>query len=194
MNKKIIKLTALLYLVFSTSLNTFSQCLPNGIFTRPDSAINTQYPPKLNTFDWLKQKYITNTTYASAGNDSIWSPIYQPDNIIIDHLRLATDMKPKDGWELLKKDFGFADNGTANNPKAPYCYVIMYNKYSSTLRIFVARNTNNAYTNAKILLRQIPKDGANGISETSLLDLSDGLIPLDVPFSTCEKVCKSICI
>lgn len=175
-------LLLILYSANSTQLQ--AQCPANGIFTRPDSAINTQYPPKLNTFNWLAQKYITNTTYASPGNDSIWSPVYQPDNVIVNHLRLATDMKPSDGWELLRRDFGFADNGTPNNPKAPFCYIIMYNKYTATLRVFVARNTATAFTNARIMLRLTPLNGGNGISESSLLDLSEGLIPLDATFTS----------
>ena len=163
--------------------NTNAQCNANGIFTRPDSAVNTLYPPKKNNFDWMKQKYITNTTYSTAGNDSIWSPIYQPDNFIIDHLRLATDMKPSDGWEILKKDFGFDDNAIANNPKADFCYLFMYNKYTATLRAFIARKTPGvAFTNALIKIEQIESTQANGISQSSLLDLSEGLIPLDVAF------------
>ncbi|TAE15586.1 MAG: T9SS C-terminal target domain-containing protein [Bacteroidetes bacterium] len=169
------------------SLIMCAQCPALNIFTRPDSAVNPHYPPKQNTFNWMAQKYITNTTYATPGNDSIWSPIFQPDNIIIDHLRLITDMKPQDGWELLKKQFGFNDDGTPSNPQASFCYIIMYNKYSATLRVFVARNSNAPFTNARILLKQIPKDQASGISESSLLDLSDGLIPLDVPFVAQKK-------
>jgi hypothetical protein len=182
MNKNLSKLLLLFCLAAVSPARFYAQCPANGIFTRPDSAINTQYPPKVNTFNWLNQKYITNTTYATPGNDSIWNPVYQPDNIIINHLRLATDMKPADGWELLRKDFGFADNGSANNPKAPFCYIIMYNKYSATLRVFVARNTFSSFTNAQISLSMTPQNAANGISESTLLDLSEGLIPLDVPF------------
>lgn len=78
-----------------------AQCIEAGIFTRPDSAINTQRPSMLNNFDWLRQKYKLNTLAATPGNDSMWSPIYQPDNEIVDHIRLALDMKPQDGWECL---------------------------------------------------------------------------------------------
>ncbi|MCC6761347.1 MAG: hypothetical protein IT252_09030 [Chitinophagaceae bacterium] len=73
---------------------SIAQCLVNGIFTRPDSAINTQNPLMINNFNWMAPKYITNAQGATPGNDSIFSPIFQPDNIIIDNLRLALDMKP----------------------------------------------------------------------------------------------------
>lgn len=98
---------------------SIAQCLVNGIFTRPDSAINTQNPLMINNFNWMATKYITNAQGATPGNDSIFSPIYQPDNIIIDNLRLALDMKPTDGWELLRRQFGFLQNGSLQNSLVP---------------------------------------------------------------------------
>ncbi|QGW29445.1 hypothetical protein [Phnomibacter ginsenosidimutans] len=54
-----------------------AQCLVNGIFTRPDSAVNMQNPSMINNFNWMAPKYITNAQGATPGNDSIFSPIYQ---------------------------------------------------------------------------------------------------------------------
>ena len=95
--RKILLFATLSTLTFSAGL---CQCPAIGIFTRPDSALNPQRPSMINNFNWLSQKYKLNTISASPGNDSIWSPIYQPDNPIIDHLRLSLDMLPQDGWEL----------------------------------------------------------------------------------------------
>lgn len=155
-----------------------AQCPAANIFTRPDSAINTQRPSMLNNFDWLKQKYKLNTIAATPGNDSIWSPIYQPDNSIIDHLRLSLDMKPQDGWELLRREMGYNQDGTPANPKPENPYIIMYNKYSSILRIFYARGSSAPFTSALITLKFA--DGSP--AQSSLLDLADGLIPLDSIF------------
>lgn len=128
----------LLFLLFTLLQNVMhAQCLVNGIFTRPDSAINTQNPSMINNFNWMERKYITNAQGATPGNDSIFSPIYQPDNIIIDNLRLALDMKPTDGWELLRRQFGFLQNGSLQNPKPEQLYIVMYNKYSSILEYFM---------------------------------------------------------
>jgi hypothetical protein len=99
-----ILLTAFLQMAIFCAVR--SQCIENNIFTRPDSASNPQRPSMTNNFDWLKQKYKLNTVTASPGNDSIWSPIYQPDNEIVDHIRLALDMKPQDVWELLRREMG----------------------------------------------------------------------------------------
>ena len=156
-----------------------SQCIENNIFTRPDSASNPQWSFMTNHFDWLKQKYKLNTATASPGNDSMWSPIYQPDNEIVDHIRLALDMKPQDGWELLRREMGYNQDGTPKNPKPENAYIVMYNKYTSLLRVFYARGSSQAYASARITVKF--SDGSP--AQSSLLDLSQGMIPLDVLFT-----------
>lgn len=157
----------------------YSQCVENNIFTRPDSASNPQRPSMTNNFDWLKQKHKLNTVAATPGNDSIWSPIYQPDNEIVDHIKLAMDMKPQDGWELLRQEMGYNHDGTPKNPKPDNPYIVMYNKYTSILRVFYARSSSQAYNSARITIKF-----SNGSpAQSSLLDLSQGLIPLDVLFT-----------
>ncbi|HMO62072.1 MAG TPA: T9SS type A sorting domain-containing protein [Ferruginibacter sp.] len=157
---------------------SIAQCPAVNIFTRPDSAFNPQRPLMINNFNWLHQKYKLNTIAATPGNDSIWSPIYQPDNSIIDHLRLSLDMKPQDGWELLRREMGYNQDGTPANPKPENSYIVMYNKYSSILRFFYARSSSAPFTAARITLKFA--DGSP--AQSSLLDLSEGLIPLDSLF------------
>lgn len=170
-------LTAFLQVMILCAVN--SQCIDNNIFTRPDSASNPQRSSMTNNFDWLKQKYKLNTVTATPGNDSIWSPIYQPDNEIVDHIRLALDMKPQDGWELLRREMGYNQDGTPKNPKPDNAYIVMYNKYTSVLRVFYARGSSQAYTSARITVKF-----SNGSpAQSSLLDLSQGMIPLDVLFT-----------
>lgn len=163
-----------------------AQCPAVDIYTRPDAPANPQRPAMTNNFNWLTTKYKLNTLAASPGNDSIWSPVYQPDNEIVDHLRLALDMNPQDGWELLRREMGYNHDGSATNPKPENPYIIMYNKYSSTLRVFYARGSSAAFTSARITLKF-----SNGSpAQTSLLDLSQGMIPLDDPF-TKDKIFQS---
>ena len=156
-----------------------SQCIENNIFTRPDSASNPQWFFMTNHFDWLKQKYKLNTATASPGNDSMWSPIYQPDNEIVDHIRLALDMKPQDGWELLRREMGYNQDGTPKNPKPENAYIVMYNKYTSLLRVFYARGSSAPFTAARVIL----EFSEGSPAQSSLLDLSQGMIPLDVLFT-----------
>lgn len=146
-----ILVTAFLQVTFFYTV--YPQCIENNVFTRPDSASNPQRISRINNFDWLKQKYKLNTASATPGNDSIWSPIHQPDNEIVDHLRLALDMKPQDGWELLRREMGYNQDGTPKNPKPENAYIVMYNKYTSVLRVFYARGSSQAYTSARITLK-----------------------------------------
>ncbi|MET0463500.1 MAG: T9SS type A sorting domain-containing protein [Chitinophagaceae bacterium] len=156
----------------------YSQCDTIGIFTNPAAPVNTQRPTMLNNFNWLAQKYLINTTGASPGNDSIESPIHQIDNDIIDHLRLSLDMQPQDGWELLRREMGYEQNGTPKNPKPENPYIVMYNKYNSVMRIFYARSSSAAFTAARVTLNF----SSGSPSQTSLLDLSEGLKALDTTF------------
>lgn len=182
MNKRLLCAAVLFLLVVKSQ----AQCIENGIFTRPDSAINTQRPSMLNNFDWLRQKYKLNTLAATPGNDSMWSPIYQPDNEIVDHIRLALDMKPQDGWELIRREMGYNQDGTPKNPKPENPYIVMYNKYTGVLRLFYARGSSAPFSSARITLKF--SDGSP--AQTSLLDLSQGLIPMDSLF-TKNKIFQS---
>ena len=175
--KTILSVSFVLILNFITSFSK-GQCDPNGIFTRPDLPVNPQIPSLTNNFDWMRIKYKLNTAFATPGNDSIFSPIYQPDNDIIDHLRLSLDMKPQDGWELLRREFGYNHDGTFTNPKPENPYIVMYNKYSSILRVFFARGTTAQYNAAKLSITF--NEAAQ--AQSSLLDLSDGVISLDSLF------------
>ena len=160
---------------------TNGQCPAVGIFTRPDAPINNQNPAMLNNFNWMAPLYFQNSQTSVPGNDMIHSPIYQPDNLLIDNLRVALDMKPEDGWELIRRDFGVLQSGSLANPRPERLYVVMYNKYSSILRIFYARGGTQRppFSSARVTLR-FPESSTY---QTSLLDLSEGLIPIDKLFS-----------
>lgn len=88
-------------------------------------------------------------------------------------------MYPVDGWELIKKDFGYEDNGTPSNPAASRLYMILYNKYQGILRVFVARGDQQPYNGATIKLNF----NSNSASITSLLDYAAEVHALnDFPF------------
>jgi hypothetical protein len=167
--------------LFLAQTAAHTQCLVNGIFTRLDAPINNQNPSMLNNFNWMATLYPQNSQASGPGNDLIYSPIYQPDNIIIDNLRVALDMKPDDGWELLRRQFGYLQNGSLANPKPEQLYLVMYNKYTSILRIFYARGGTErpAFTSARVTLQFAQFSQY----QTSLLDLTEGGIPIDKLFA-----------
>lgn len=173
------KISALIVVLSLAASIAQSQCLVNNIFTSPLDPSNPSRPSMTNNFDWLRQKYKLNTIAATPGNDSIWSPIYQPDNEIVDHIRLAADMKPQDGWELLRREMGYNQNGSPKNPRPDNPYIIMYNKYTSVLRVFFARGASQPYTSARITVKFSDASPA----QSSLLDLSQGMMAMDFLFT-----------
>ncbi len=135
-----------------------STCNPTGtgITTNPSAPVNNQRPSKLNTFDWTMQNYPINLLYNYNNATSIKNPYYQNDNQYLSPLSIPSDglrdMYPSDGWELIKKDFGYEDNGTPSIPAATRLYLILYNKYRGILRVFFARGDQQPYNGASVKL------------------------------------------
>ncbi|WP_162277448.1 T9SS type A sorting domain-containing protein [Chitinophaga rupis] len=133
-----------LAVALSTSpLKAQSPCPLNGSNGNPISTKPVPYTPglsyKVNTFDWRQQLLtVKNTGYAQ------YSPItnffYRPNLPYSQHLALGTasDFRPEDGWELVKRDFGYLADQSNNPVAAPGPYMVLYNKYSGTLRVVAA--------------------------------------------------------
>lgn len=175
-----------IYFLFcvALSLKVYAQnCAPNGITTNPVAPVNTQNPSKLNTFDFTAPQFSLNWIYNYNNTNYINSPYFDTDNSGInqfyDPIDGIKDIYPSEGWELIKKDFGYADNGTPNNPATANPYLIVYNKYRGLMRIFVARGDQQAYNGANIRLKFIDISPM----QTSLLDLSGELQAINAPFT-----------
>lgn len=177
---------AVLLVLFCTELDAqISTCNPGGpgITTNPAAPVNNQRPSKLNNFDWTQQDYPINLLYNYNNATSIKNPYYQSDNQYVSVLSVPNDglrdMYPSDGWELIKKDFGYEDNGTPSVPAASRLYLILYNKYRGTLRVFFCRADQAPYNGAKVTLTF---DNSTA-SLTSLLDYAAEVHALnDFPF------------
>lgn len=185
--KKNYSLTLLCILFFS---DAFSQnCAPNGINTNPASPVNNQRPGMVNTFNWTLPDFALNSMHTYNGNTSLRSPFFDTDNSFIGHfydpIPGPKDFLPgDDGWELVKKDFGFEVGGQpVNNP-----YFILYNKFRGLLRIFVARG-DQALLNGAMFKMQFIEE-ANPM-QTSLLDHSSELKAINAPFARKPKLNSS---
>lgn len=146
MKKFLPTLVGMLAIAFSQPvLAQNTPCDVKGIRTNPGDAkfpaYNPEYPARTNTFNWYYgQQYNGrwwNLNCQSQPNaTAIWMPWEQSDNPLMTHILGKEDM-PGDGWELIKRNLGYDDYGApiANlvNP-----YVVLYNKYSGMLRVFVA--------------------------------------------------------
>ncbi len=149
-----------------------------GISTKPSNPVNNECPDLENNFDWRVKHTpggtVPNEYYFIYGPNASANPVWvrNPFNgptdatyhpyITANH---GSNFQPEDGWELLKVEFGSAGNiGLAfdqapgpNNitnirPKLPY--MMLYNKYSGTLRFFGAlMEPDNTYETVKIELR-----------------------------------------
>jgi hypothetical protein len=130
-----------------------AQCNDKGITTNPDAPSNTERPAKRNTFfDWRSQYYQVNSTRISA--TQIESPFFQGyQNANVISLYTNKDMNAQDGWELIKYDLGFNEDGTKKNPAIDYAFLILYNRYLGKLRIFLAGDSPSPFNGATIQLR-----------------------------------------
>ena len=135
---------------------TAAPCDSKGIYTDPaQPAVNPEYPARTNSFTWYAGQVNSGMSWrlnnASINEPDIWLPYWQTDNAKITHLQGKPDL-PKDGWELMKRDLGYNDAGApvtgSRNP-----YVILYNKRTGMLRVFVAiGDFYNSYQFAEIKL------------------------------------------
>lgn len=134
-------------------------CNPNGISTdpaNPSPALNSTNPSYwTNQFDWTDQTFSVNSsnyTYAPLPNanwPTVQSPFWNNQNTDLDYLFYFqdSDFKHEDGWELIKRGFGFVMGGDPLNPASTAGtpdpstqlvgpYLILYNRYHGILRVF----------------------------------------------------------
>lgn len=169
-------------LLFSMLITlNYAQCIPAGITTDPSSPVNTQNTDYINDFfDWQTEHFQVNSSFINASQ--VLSP-YSPNlnlNSNTLHLSNNLDNSPDGGWELIAWDFGIDEDGVFENPAAGNIHFILYNKYTSLLRIFVAGQDNSAYNSASISLytSSSPLD-PNLLAQPSLLQDPNHLTGLD---------------
>jgi hypothetical protein len=143
----------------NTAMLSAQDCnpIPKNLTTHPANPVNTERPDKLNTFfDWRKPIYQINSSFISESViNSPWNDVQNP--IMLD-LVFNQDMKPEDGWELLHVQLGYktlndGSNGTTpESPKVKNPMLVMYNKYTSIMRVLAAVGDSPDYTGARLLL------------------------------------------
>ncbi len=150
-----------------------AQCIGNinNITTNPNVPVNSQIPSKRNTFfDWRQTAFTVNNPRFGTG---LYSPFYQSDNVVINHFLYNLDYSPSDGWELLKYDFGFNDDGSVKPQITSTVYLALYNKFTSILRVFFAADHNDGYNGASVEVN------VNGASVPSLLQDANDFSAID---------------
>ncbi len=155
--------------------------------------INTT-TPTINLWDWRTQFWEVN--YRTVGGPPVYlgdllSPFWDDQNSntkpLADVATLDKDNKPEDGWELISKNMGMGllqGDAVASLPSAPY--VLLYNKYTAKLRIYllvvqlfsgVANNDASTGGNIKVMFVQ---GSANFVYQSNLLTTNTSpMLPLD---------------
>jgi hypothetical protein len=116
-------------------------CPAKTITTDPrnnfSNAINDEVPSKRNNFfDWTNAVYNINVN--TINRTDVQSPFYQGNtNDNVWALTLNKDMSPDDGWELIHHNLGFNDDGTPRVFKPDFAHVVLYNRYTGLMRIFM---------------------------------------------------------
>lgn len=153
-------------------------CSEDLIRTDPYDPINIQNWQRTNTFNWIDpnpeafsfwEEYCLNSS--TIPSTHLKTPFSQDDNSVINHFLTSQDKYPQDGWELIKYDMGFTSAGIPSGASVDYPYLVLYNRFTGILRVFIAfSETNSTFSVAEIALLF----GGGGTSQpmSSNLDLS----------------------
>ena len=118
-------------------------CPPRGVTTDPSNPVNPieNHDDFVNWFDWTNSDY--RTLYDNNNSGYIRNPYFLPagpTSLFYDN----PDFKPEDGWELLDFSLGLDKLGNLDPESIGQAYFILYNKYRSILRVFVAIEQDQA--------------------------------------------------
>jgi hypothetical protein len=150
-----------LILLISSSL-AYAQ-LPAGFSDNAPCQLRVNNTSDL--FDWQKETYeiFFNDGYRAA----FPSPWYATSNPNVDFLRLQEnkDWTQAGGWEFVQRNFGTAQNAVK------HAHMILYNRYSGILRVFVAiGEVPGPYTSAVIVLTNRRDRQATQVKRTAILE------------------------
>ena len=172
MNRNIILKTLIFWLLCQLANGQTSSCkIENSIFssTNPLAPIPLNPPAseayKTNTFDWRQNTfpYLNNYCAQPGFAGQLLSPFYDPASSLATPNRRVnfgdnSDYRPEEGWELLKRDFGyFMKPGQMINPppagvansmsNTNMAYMILYNRQSAIIRVFATLPTDYPMAN-----------------------------------------------
>jgi Secretion system C-terminal sorting domain len=144
-----------------------AQCV-NGTETNPSAPMPTGPGFKTNTFNW-QQPSIPVTGKFTALPPTLNSPFHSTANYLsVLQGGYEGDSKPSQGWQLIKQDFGYAYAngswngqtlfGATNANQQSRAYMMLYNKYSGTLRILGVMDRLSLQDQIVVYLRLFPKD------------------------------------
>jgi hypothetical protein len=159
----------LLIVTAATKAQNCNTCGYKGITTDPSQPVNTEKGTKKNTFfDWtnLGQYEVFSQNWPSPYN-RIESPFNQVGNFPLAQFIDNPDRLPQNGWELIKYNLGFKDDHTPNGLPNRDIYIVLYNKYTGILRVFVAANELVSYNGIHLTAKFASGTQTNLLSNAS---------------------------
>jgi hypothetical protein len=120
----------------------YAQDCPQEVSTDPRNPSNPDRPQMENSFFWFPHNgnNYNNFTMYPAGNAEpilVNSPFWDLTTLQVGALvnLQNSDFWPEDGWEVLKVNFGYLNDGvTPRQVKPSMPYMALYNKYTGTMR------------------------------------------------------------
>ncbi|MDR9443232.1 MAG: hypothetical protein RI842_10990, partial [Schleiferiaceae bacterium] len=122
-------------------------CSPTGVTTNPNNPQNPipGHADFINWFDWTQSRFIFSVDNDNFTTSSLQSPFYINEGAT-SHFYVTpenpADNKPENGWELVSFHMGVDKDGDYDAENMGDIYFILYNKYRSLLRVFVAIEQN----------------------------------------------------
>jgi hypothetical protein len=200
MNTRIILLLLVVQCAGIPTAFAQSACTEKLLTTSTTASVNLEKPAQKNydptrphpmIFDWTQNYFSLHSNAPDIRyRETIRSPFFQPDNMAVAPLVTSRDMQEKDGWELIRQDFGYeyqpylpSDptglkrvNGLGLPDPVGNPFFILYNRYTGILRVLIAVGQLEAYSAAQFRIQQVPQTVED--LQSSLLYESSDVKPL----------------
>ena len=146
------------------------------IMTNPYLSVLENPEKRTTNFDWTSKTYHLRYRDGLTFNEQVSSPFYyNKDEFSAISAKYASDedchdnacyiggedFEFYDGWELIAHDFGYDRFGNEKHSSELRVepYMVLYNRYTSKLRVFVYMNNQTIANNLKITLSNGPRTG-----------------------------------
>ena len=173
----------------------YAQDCQDEISTDPRNPSNPDRPQMENTFFWFPHNDENHSTFRvlvpGPEDDTLLlnSPFWAETDLNVGQLAKDqnSDFYPEDGWELLKVNFGFLSDGTPRDTRPSMPYMILYNRYTGTMRFLgIWPNQSTSWNIIRFVIsvrdRKMVNDQVSGalLDATNLLSVQgDAIQPLD---------------
>jgi hypothetical protein len=194
---KSLKIHLLAAIVVISTGKLCAQLCPQEVITDPRNPSNPDRPALENTFFWFPHNGTNHANFdmrISGGihYPSIASPFWNDTDLQVGALfdLQNSDFWPEDGWELLKVNFGYLNDGTQREVLPAMPYMALYNKYTGTIRFLgMWPNASNSWQiirfnvslpKKKRIAGGSPDTPSDPLDATNLLSIQgDAAQPLD---------------